>query len=125
MSLLPLIAAHTGTPESSFGWKEILSVAGIVLPALFGLFLYLWKRGNDAQQALVTQKLEALGNSTKGLETAVQDLDRLVQNQRNECTTRYVMHNTYANDLQAQRDHLSTLKDLIKQQHDMVKDLVS
>ena len=125
MLSLPTFLTNTGAAEAAFGWKEWLSVAGIVIPALFGLLFFLWKRGNDAERALVQQRLESLDQTIKDAEKALQSLDRLVQNQRNECTTRYVMHTTYTNDLQAQRDHLSTLKDLIKQQHDMVKELVS
>jgi len=144
IALMPILGLVFTAAEAEKGitWRDVLAVAGIVAPIIFAIIIYLIRKRIQAEKELQDSKLddlkqqfsrehqqqkEILTRLQKELDEAQKGLaeaQREVLTHQTACAGKYVDRNTYNNDLQAQKDHLATLKDLIKQQAEAVDRLV-
>ncbi len=74
------------TPPSSFGWREALSIVGLLSPVVFGIIIYLIKKRSEAEVALQKEQLKTLARDHT---TALKDLRDYVDNTLREIESTY------------------------------------
>ncbi len=137
-----VLVAASPSAEKSITWRDILAVAGIVVPLLFTAVAYLIRKKIQAEKELQDRKLDEIRQDLERENQRVKEvLDRLERGMsdlthstgeahrdillhQNACTDKYVTRDNYNHDLQAQKDHLVTIKELINQQAEAVDRLV-
>jgi hypothetical protein len=112
----PVLAASSGQ-SSGVSWRDLLAIVAIILPLVFGLILYLVKSKSD-------KEAEALKETIQRLERTLEKLQDKQEAFEKEVYARYLTLDGYQRDLEAQKEHLGTIKELIQQQVDKVEDLI-
>ena len=128
--LFPLIGAGTKAAQQStgtFGWREVLSLGGIILPVLLGIFLHLIRKKQEAENELRKQQLKDIKDAIKRAQKDADDALEKIASAVNQhlthqivCGDKFVGKDAYKQDMEMQSGHVASMRGTIETLHQVM-----
>jgi hypothetical protein len=118
---LVLSAAEKAAQSSGgFNWRDVTSLAGIVIPLLLGAFFYLLRKKQEAENELRKQQIQEIKESIKRVQYDADEALKKINETISEhlrhqttCGVTYVSRDTYRQDMETQSSHVASMKGTI------------
>jgi transposase len=126
--LATVLHLYMAADPATFGWKDLLSILGLILPILFGFIFYLLKRKSDAEiEARRTEikglqsQLDSMKDDAKSLDQQLRQATNDILGHQNSCSRRYVEQQKYESDARVQKGQIETMKKMLDTTTDMLE----